>query len=342
MVKTLPLEKALELLSLPGLSGNLFSSPDWMTVIRRTYQTNIYVKYVEKDNKITSYVFYSVVQNFLEWKLCICSYCDYSDGNVINKEDWQAIIGDLRKEYPAFRIAIRNLRDEFVREVPELEVLSRERFHYLDLTENLDDLWRKTNDSFRAAVNQAKKKGVTVKVCDKSFLPKFYNMHLNIRRQKYRIFPQPYRFFDIVWQEYIDKGKGVMLGAFDPMGDFIAANIYLFCGDQSYYKFNTSSLQGLKWRPNNLLFWEGIQLSKERNLTLLDLGSSGYEQKGLILFKNHTGAQCQDIIHLGFSPPGYQFSQKRVLRLMTKTFTLPWMPDFMVKWGSNIIYPYLA
>ncbi len=122
----------------------------------------------------------------------------------------------------------------------------------------------------------------------------------------------------------------------------IAANVYLVCGNTLYYKFNTSSLEALSLRPNNLLFWEGIKLAKDRNLALIDMGSSGWDQKGLILFKDHTGAQTMDIVHLGYTPEGYRFSQKIILKILTRFFTLPWMPDFMVRLGSHLIYPYLA
>ena len=96
------------------------------------------------------------------------------------------------------------------------------------------------------------------------------------------------------------------------------------------------------YRPNNLLFWEGIKYAKTLRCSTLDLGSSGLEQKGLILFKEHTGAQSGQINHYGFEPQGYQFSQKRILKAMTKVFTLPFVPDAAVRFGSLIIYPYLA
>ena len=133
-----------------------------------------------------------------------------------------------------------------------------------------------------------------------------------------------------------------MLFRSDVKGNFIGANVYLICNDTLYYKFNTSALEAVKLRPNNLLFWEGIKFAKDRGLKFIDLGSSGFEQSGLILFKNHTGATMSDITHLGYAPTNYKFSQKRILKFMTKFFTSPRMPDVLVKLGSNIIYPYLA
>lgn len=342
MIKTVSYPEAVQNLNLPDKDRNLFSSPDWLMALVKTYQLKLFVKYIEENGQVVSYIVYSAVRNFLEWKICICSYCDYCDCTVARPEHWQMLIDELRKEYPEYRIAVRNLRDEIVRTIAPLKELSRERFHLLDLRADLPVIWKRTHDSFRAAVRQGEKNGVTVKICGRPELEKFYALHLKIRKNKYRIFPQPYRFFEMIWKQFMENGKGILLGAFSPQGEFIAGNIYLQCGKTFYYKFNTSSLDALKWRPNNLLFWEGIKAAKEWGMEFLDLGSSGYEQKGLILFKNHTGAQMMDIIHLGYEPPGYKFSEKRILRLMTKAFTQPWVPERAVRWGSEIIYPYLA
>ncbi len=342
LVKTLPLDEAFVLLKLPNLHRNLFSSPEWLRVIRRTYNTRIFVKYIERNAAIESYMIYSVVKNFLEWKICVCSYCDYFDCHVQSVEDWQLFWEDVKGEYPAYRIAVRNLRDDVIRNNALLNFLSKERFHILDVRDSLEGVWKKTHDSFRSAMKQAERAGVKVARCDKSMLKKFYELHLSLRKNKYRLFPQPYRFFDYIWQEYMEQGKGFLLGAFDPQGRFIGGNIYLVCGDTLYYKFNTSRLDAVKLRPNNILFWEGIKLAKELKLNFIDLGSSGCEQDGLILFKNHTGAKMQDITHLGYAPPHYKYSRKIILKTMTQLFTAPWVPNFMVRWGSGIIYPYLA
>jgi len=342
MVSTLPLNEALNSLGLPTFNSNLFSSADWLNVIVKTYQTKIFVKYIKRGGKVQSFIIYSVVKNFLEWKICMCSYCDYFDCHVKDQDDWDLLIKSIRRDYPKYRIALRNLRDDVIKENSTVKELSREKYHILDIQDNLDATWKRTHDSFRSAVKQGQKSGAVIRRCDKKALKDFYNLHLQLRKDKYRLFPQPYRFFKIIWEQYMEKGNGVLLGAYDKDERFIAGNIYLICGDTLYYKFNTSSLQALKMRPNNLLFWEGIKFGKERNLKFIDLGSSGYDQHGLILFKNHTGAKMQEITHFGFAPKDYKYSQKTILKLITKTFTLPWMPNSMVRFGSSLIYPYLA
>ncbi len=342
MVKTLPFPEFLRALQLPALNRNLFSSPEWMTVLARTYGTRIEVKYIERDGRVDAWVFYAVVKNFLEWKICVCSYCDYCDGFVSRPEDWQLFLEAFRKEFPQYRIAVRNLRDPLVRENPAFKVLSEEYFHLLDVRDDLDTLWQRTHDSFQRGVRKAEKHNLTVRVAEKARLKDFFQMHLRLRKFKYRLFAQPYRFLEIIWEEYMEKNQGFLLGAFDQQDRMIAANVYLICGNTLYYKFNTSRLNALIDRPNNLLLWEGIKLAKKNQLEFLDLGSSGLDQEGLVRFKDHSGAQRMKITHLGFAPPGYKFSQKRILRTFTNFCTLPWLPDGVSQWGSDIIYPYLA
>jgi len=341
-VQTLPAHEAFHSLSLPDTERNLFSSPDWVEVLRKAYNLRLFIKYIERDGKIDSYIIYSVVRNFLEWKICICSYCDYCDCHVKSADDWDLFFQSLRKDYPQYRIAVRNLDDATVRQSPHFEVLSKEVHHRLDVRAPLEEVWARAHDSYKNAVKQAEKNEVVIKRCPKSELRKFFKLHFNLRKHKYRLFAQPYRFFDVIWEQYMPRNKGYLLGAYSPQGRFIAANLYLVCGNTLYYKFNTSSEEGLKLRPNNLLFWEGIKLAKELGLSYVDLGSSGSHQEGLILYKNHTGAQMSEITHLGFTPKNYKFSGKRILGVLTRIFTAPWMPDILAKWGSHIIYPYLA
>jgi len=341
-VRTLPLFEGLQKLALPDLHRNLFSSPEWMRVLHKTYGLRLYVKYIAQDGRIRSYVIYSVVHNFLEDKICVCSYCDYCDCPVTRREDWRLIFYSWRKDFPTYRIAIRNLRDEGVRELSEWKRLDQEVFHILDVRDDLQMLWKRAHDSFKAAVNQAERKGVVVRPCPRSNLRDFYECHLRVRKYKYRIFPQPYRFFENIWDEFMVHDRGVLLGAFTPQGQFIGGNIYLSCAQTLYYKFNTSRIESLHWRPNNILFWAGIRYAKEKGLANIDLGSSGMNQAGLIRFKDHVGAQKSAITHLGYAPRHYHFSRKRILTFLTKTLTAPYVPDAVLRWGSDLIYHHLA
>ncbi len=342
MIKTLSLQAALNTLSLPGLSDNLFSSPSWLRVIQRAYNSKILVKYIERDGHIAGYVFYTVVKSFLEWKICVLSYCDYCDAHIASEEDWRVVFEDLKKDYPEYRIVVRSLRDENVRNCGGFKELSREYFHILDLSPGADVLWKNLKGEFRNQVRQSSRRGVVVRVCEAKELKDFFWLHVRLRKYKYGIFAQPFDFFQMIWDEFIVKGQGFLLGAFLPDGKMIGATLYLVCGNTLYYKVNTSALNSLEYRTNNILLWEGIRRAKEMGLHFLDMGSSGLHQDGLVRFKDATGARRMEIVHVGYHPNGYRFSQKRILKIYTKLFNKSWVPDQLTSMGSRFIYPFLA
>src|SRR3989338_2164303 len=226
MVKTLSFQAASRSLTLPAFNKNLFASADWLKVLDKTYRLKSFVKYIERDGKVASYIIYFIVKNFLEWKICVFSYCDYFDCHVETLEDWHELFKSLKTDYPRYRIAIRNLRDSLVRQSPDFKVLSQEQFHLLDVRGTQEEVWKRTHDYFKSAVKQAQKAGVTVRQCGREYLPKFYQLHLRLRKDKYRLFPQPYRFFENIWDQYMTRDRGALLGTFDPQGNFIAGNVY--------------------------------------------------------------------------------------------------------------------
>jgi hypothetical protein len=342
IVKTLPIDRALAELRFPDADRNLFSSPAWLRVIRRAYNANIFVKYIERNGIIDAYVFYTVVRNFLEWKVCVLSYCDYCDAHISSTEDWRAFFDALKAEYPGYRIVVRSLRDEPARGSGCFKELSREYFHILDLSPVEEDLWKGLKGEFRSQVRQATKRGVSVRPCTEKELEKFYWLHVRLRKSKYGIFAQPFSFFRVIWEEFIAKGNGFVLGSFLPDGRMIGGTLYLVCGDTLYYKINTSSRDALEYRSNNVLLWEGIRRAKAMGLKFLDMGSSGLHQDGLVRFKDATNAKRMEITHIGYHPEGYHFSQKRILKAYTRIFNAPFIPDVVTSWGSHLIYHYLA
>src|SRR5690348_7038331 len=98
MVKTLSFQDAVRSLTLPQFNQNLFASLDWIKVLDKTYGIKMRVKYIEREGRVASYIIYSVVKNFLEWKICSLSYCDYFDSHVENLEDWHAFFESIRTD----------------------------------------------------------------------------------------------------------------------------------------------------------------------------------------------------------------------------------------------------
>ena len=114
---------------------------------------------------------------------------------------------------------------------------------------------------------QSEKKSIQVKILpDKGNLHKFYDMHAMLRINKFNEIPQPWKYFECIYDEYFIQNKGGVIHAFDPGGNLIAGILFVIDGSKAYYKFSASYLDSLQYRPNNLLMDRLIQYCDEKDI----------------------------------------------------------------------------
>lgn len=147
---------------------------------------------------------------------------------------------------------------------------------------------------FRNQIVQPEKKGIQVKILsNKESVRKFYEMHAELRINKFNEIPQPWQYFECIYDEYFTQDKGYIIHAYDPEGNLIAGILFIIYGSTAYYKFSASFQDALQYRPNNLLIDRLIQYCDERGIKKLNLGFTGASKAyhGLRKYKLHTGAR---------------------------------------------------
>jgi len=157
-------------------------------------------------------------------------------------------------------------------------------------------IWREDiiKCKFRNQIVQPEKKGVLVNILsDKISLHEFYKMHTQLRINKFNEIPQPWIFFEYIYDEYFTTNKGFVIHAYDPEGNLIAGILFIIVEGIAYYKYSASFLDSLKYRPNNLLMDRLIQYCDERGIKKLNLGFTGTSESyhGLRKYKLHAGAK---------------------------------------------------
>ena len=132
--------------------------------------------------------------------------------------------------------------------------------------------------SARRALRKARTGGVTVQpAADQDDLRAFFDLHLHVRKHKYRLLAQPYRFMEHIWKAFVAQDRGTLLLArLD--GRVIAGVMFLEWQGVLYYKFNASHAAHLESRPNDLVLWEGIRHARRRGLGSIDFGLTDAEQ----------------------------------------------------------------
>jgi len=271
-------------------------------------------------------------------------FSDYCDPLVANSEQWSCLIDTLLAE--RCPIVVRCLHNSVPRTDDRFMLVKQAKWHGMDLQPDLDSLWQGLHDSSRRAINKARRDGVEVRIAqEEDDLRAFFEMHLRVRKYKYRLLAQPYHFFENIWRHFIETQNGVLMMAFY-CGEIIGGVMFLEWKDTLYYKFNASALADLSHRPNDLLIWEGIKYGRAKGYTYLDFGLSDWDQEGLVRYKRKFATQEKTISFLRYTPDEAATQQEKQVRgllsQLTDLFTDESVPDRVTDRAGDVLYGYFA
>lgn len=126
--------------------------------------------------------------------------------------------------------------------------------------------------------------GVEVKI-DNSFrgLRILYKLN-TLKRKKYGIPIQPFRFFLNIWKELVNKGYGyIFLARIDR--NAVGGIMLLVDHKMGYLKYSGAVEKYLNLGVTHLIWWETLKFAKKLGLSYLDLGRTDANNEGLIAFK---------------------------------------------------------
>src|SRR5579859_3708289 len=323
--------------------SSLFHSPDWMRVIQRTYELDIHAcMMLDKLGKPIAGIPYSRVHDVKGQRIVSLPFSDYCDPLVNDNNQWDCLINELLGTQQP--VHLRCLHNPIPLVDKRFKMRKQAMWHCMDLQADLDTLWDGIHDSARRAYRKAQRNGVTVKIADdEQMLRAFFELHLRVRKNKYHLIAQPYAFFCHIWQEFVEKGNGVLMLAM--LGDTIIGGIlFLEWQGTLFYKFNASSMAHLAYRPNNLLMWEGIKYAKEKGYTTLDFGLSDLDQPGLLRYKQQFASEYKPISFLQYRPTEtLSLAEQQINDLrpqLPDLFTDQSDPDSVTEKAGDVLYRY--
>lgn len=326
------------------LSGSVFHSPEWIRVLADTYGwTPRALVAIDNEEKPVAGIPFCRVSDVKGDRVVSLPFSDYCDPLVDDKATWRLLIDELIQQ--GCRINLRCLRNTLPLEDERFSCESQAKWHALDLRPDIESLWRTIDDSAQRAIRKSQREGISVKVAQsEKELRTFFEMHLKVRKYKYRLFAQPYTFFQNIWRHFVEKGQGFLLLA--AKGDkILAGDFFLEWNGTLYYKFNASFTDGLPFRPNDLLIWEAMRLGKSRGFATLDFGLSDWDQGGLVRYKRKFGVTEEIISFLRHEPEGLSPMNSAVgeiLSKITRSFTDNRVPDPMTELAGGFLYKLFA
>lgn len=325
--------------------SSVFHSPGWMGVLAETYGWEVEAQVlVDRAGEPKAGIPFCRIADIFGERIVSLPFSDHCDPLVGDRDQWHCAIDQLLAERRP--IAMRCLHNDLALADERFALVKEAKWHGLDLRPDLDTLWGNLHDSARRAVRKAERGGVVVRIAEREEeLRAFFEMHLRLRKHKYHLLAQPYRFFEQIWHQVIDRQNGVLMVAVY-QGGIIGGVLFLEWQDTLYYKFNASVPAQLSHRPNDLLIWEGIKYGKAKGYTHLDFGLSDWDQEGLVRYKRQFASEEKTISFMRHAPDGAPTQQdgqvRALLTQLTDLFTDESVPDSLTDRVGSILYKFFA
>lgn len=280
--------------------SNLFNSKRWLNVVSKTYGIHFYA--VISDDGHFMLPFCLLEDEYFESVKSI-PFGDYTLNNCSQKELQTALLL-LQHKYPECYIETSVVQ----KTPPGVKDFNAAKYGFLIQIDIQN--WRETTirqEAYERNIKNAIHNGLNVHINSNiNGLEGFYNLHEQLRINKFKKLPQPFLFFTNIYEEFIASGNGFLLEAWNK--DILVASwVILIHNKTLYYKLGASHPGFLHLRPNDLLFRSLMQYGSEHGYQTIDLGFSGATKsyEGLIRFKSKEGGEKEPIYRVEYYPENF-------------------------------------
>lgn len=325
--------------------STVFHSPAWIRVLQETYPFHIraYVL-LNEAHEPTAGIPFALIDDMMDSRIACLPFSDFCDPLVRHFDEWYCLADKLL--HNGSRISLRCLHNQTPVTDQRFKQVGRAKWHCVDLQQDEDMVWQGLQGSARRAIKKAKRSGVSIRISqDKDDLRAFFELHLRVRKYKYRLLAQPYQFFEHIWNQFLAPGQGTLILAVHEE-QIIGGVLFLEWQNGLYYKFNASNPDKIALRPNDLIVWEGIRYGQKRKLHFLDFGLSDWEQEGLLQYKRKFASQEKTISFLRYTPEGSPSATETKLRKLfpqlTDLFVDASVPDTVTEKAGNSLYRFFT
>jgi CelD/BcsL family acetyltransferase involved in cellulose biosynthesis len=324
--------------------SSVFHSRRWLRVLTDTYGFRVRAHVLGDADGPHAGMAFVDVRDFLDRRIVSLPFSDFCDPLATSAPLWRALVDDLLDQ--RCRVNLRCLHNTVPLDDDRFAVVDRALWHAIDVQRDEDEIWRGIPGSARRALRKANSRDVTLRVAeDEADLRAFFDLHLRVRKHKYRLLAQPYALFANIWEQFLSSDHGALILAVTD-GRVIGGCLFLEWQDVLYYKFNASDHDHLAARPNDRVLWEGIRYAQKKGLQRIDLGLTDTAQDGLVRYKRKYATDERTITLLRHDPPGRPTDRdveaRGVLRDMTRLLTDPSVPDTVTEQAGDVLYRYFV
>ena len=330
---------------LAATRGDVFHSPAWMRVLALSYELEP-TAWIVRDSHgraRSGLASCSIVDPGGSRSISL-PFSDYCDPLLGDDSDWTA----LADRWLAHDVLARTrcLHSKAPLRDSRLESHGWAYWHATELERSKSAVWESLHPSAKRAIRKAEAAGIEVRSArNRADLRAFFDLHLKLRKEKYKLLAQPFRFFEALWSEFLEPGHGSLLLAEDN-NRIIAGVLLLESNSRLYYKLNASDPTYLAARPNDLLVWNALEYGRAHELEHLDFGVSDHDQPGLVRYKRKFATREERVTFLRRPAARTELASSQDWRAtlcdMTQLFTAANVPDHVTERAGDDLYRYFT
>ena len=214
--------------------------------------------------------------------------------------------------------------------------------HSIDITGDLQDIRKNMSRNVRYNLRYAEKTPVKLWLGqDENDLKKFHRLS-SITRKRLNLLPQPYRFFQSIYNHVIIPGHGYILFA-ELDNNIIAANIYFCFNKMVLHEFAAQDSHYMEHRPNYLLIWNAIERAFEGSYRCYNFGRTQPENQPLAKFKRQWGSE-EVILPYYYYPTVRGLSSLSQSSFIYRTYSAmnKRLPSFILNIGQRFIQKHMG
>lgn len=297
-------------------NANLFHHPAWMILLQKCYGYRPRALAVINDQgSICAGLPFMEVSSWLTGKRWIS--LPFSDHCIPLFEDQEALnplVNWLEGEYSANRISHIELRWEFP-DSPSLRKGTDFVRHTIPLSPDIERVAGKLKRTHKQNISTAENRGVSVEAGNQlEHIKKYYQLQLETR-QRHGVPAQPWHFFKEIFQTLFAQGLGfVQLAYYDET--CIAGIVFFHWHGSIVAKYAASRDDTWQLRPNNLLFWSGIEWACKHGYATFDFGRTDIANSGLSRYKRGWGAIEEPLTYSYFTGKPISSTDGKMQKIM--------------------------
>jgi hypothetical protein len=278
-------------------NASIFHTKEWLDALRLTYGYEPIAFTTSEGDELSDAVVFCKIRSWITGKrLVSIPFSDHCQPLATGTELREILeyIGSQRGKERSQYIALRPLTDSDITGT-QAHFTGSEAFSFqkIDLRPEVETLYRNFHEScVRRKIKRAERENLVYESGrSEELLEKFRHLLL-LTRRRHKLPPQPASWFRNMAHSL---GEMMTIHVLSKDDVPVASIVTLRYKKTLVYKYGCSDARFNNMGGTPLLFWKAIQQAKATGAEEFDLGRSGYEDPGLIAFKEHLGAVSSEL-----------------------------------------------